>query len=67
MVSLSHRSEDIRRVLESIDLTTDRAVSEGFDGTDDGMETLSEFCKILLEGGDIDTFLSGQDMVIPGV
>ena len=65
MAALMHGSEDLQRVLDSIDKTYERSQEEGFDGTDDGMEMLSEFCKTLLEGGSIDTFLSGQDMVLP--
>lgn len=65
MASLMHGSQDVQRVLDSIDKTYERFQSEGFNGTDDSMETLSEFCRTLLEGGNIDTFLSGQDMVLP--
>jgi hypothetical protein len=66
MAGLEHGSEDIQRVLESIDLTYERAANEGFDGPDEGLETLKEFCETLLNGGDISYFLSNQDMVIPG-
>lgn len=66
MAELQHTTEDIQRVLNSIDLTYDRASHEGFEGADEGMETLKEFCEMLLHGGDVSVFLSGQDMVIPG-
>lgn len=66
MTDLQHTAEDLQRVLESIDLTYDRSASEGYEGADDGMEMLKEFCDVLIRGRDLDTFLSGQDMVIPG-
>lgn len=64
-MALHHGEQDIQRVLDSIDRTEERAQDEGFTGPDDGLETLKEFCHTLLDGSGIDTFLSGQDMVIP--
>jgi len=57
--------EDVERIRESVDLTEDRIHGDGFDVTDDTLEALKEFCDLLLSGGDVNSFLSNQDMVVP--
>lgn len=57
---------DVQRVRESIELTRDRYEKLGGDREDPRLDTLDWFCKeYLIGGGNIDTFLAGQDMEIP--
>ena len=60
-------NHQLRRVQDSIDLTRERFEREGFDGDDESMDMLEEFCKILLSASDenVDRFLTGQDMELP--
>lgn len=65
MSNLRITASDVARIRKSIDLTRDRILDEGHADGDDGLDTLDGFCHLLLDGGDVDTFLSGQDMEIP--
>jgi len=56
---------DVERIRKSIDLTRDRILDEGHANVDDGLETLADFCTLLVEGGNVDEFLSDQDMEVP--
>jgi hypothetical protein len=56
---------DVEKIVKSLDLTEEHARSEGFDGPSDEDATLREFCDLLLRGGDVTSFLVGQDMVVP--
>lgn len=65
MSDLKLNSDDIRKLQKSIDLTQDRAESEGFVGSDDALEALKELTYVLLGGGNLDSLLNALDMVIP--
>ena len=57
--------EEVERIRESVDLTVQRGKSEGFEDPSETDEAIKEFCDLLLNGGSVDNFLTGQDMVIP--
>lgn len=65
MSDLKLNGDDIRKLQKSIELTQDRAESEGFVSSDDALEALKELTDVLLGGGNLDSLLNALDMVIP--